>query len=89
MASSGGSEYVIGGEGALVVDRRQGAVGELREGEVELMAGSAWAERVWNGRATVSSSSPACGWTAAVFWGFGVGNWRMSERIETRGFCWC
>ena len=73
-ASSGGSEYGIGGEGAPVVDRRQGAVGELREGEAELMAGVAWAEEAWNGGAMVSSSSPACGWTTAVFWGFGVGN---------------
>ena len=40
MASSGGSEYGIGSEGAPVVDRRQGAVGELCEGEAELMAGS-------------------------------------------------
>ena len=88
MASSGGSEYGIGGEGAPVVDRRQGAVGELREGEAELKAGFAWAEEVWNGGATVSSTSPACGWMAAVFWGVWVGNWRMSERIETRGFCW-
>ena len=61
MASSGGLEYGISGEGASVVDRLQGAVGELREGETELMAGSAWAGEVWNGGATVSSSSPACG----------------------------
>ena len=43
------SAYGIGGEGVLVEDRRRGAVGELRESEVELMAGSAWAEEVWNG----------------------------------------
>ena len=42
----GGSEYGIGGEGAPVVDRRQGAIGELCEDEVELEVGSAWAERV-------------------------------------------
>ena len=62
---------------------------ELRESEAELLAGSAWAEESWRSGATVSSSSPACGQTAAVFWGFGVGNWRMSERIETQGFGWC
>ena len=61
------SAYGIGGEGVLVEDRRRGAVGELCESEVELMAVSAWAEEVWNGGSTVSSSSPAFGWTAAVF----------------------
>ena len=60
MASSGGSEYGIGSEGAPVVDRRQEVVGELRESEAKLLAGSAWAERVWRGGATVSSGSPAC-----------------------------
>ena len=59
--------YKIGVEGVLEEDRRRGAVGELRESEVELMAGSVWAEEVWNGGSTVSSSSPAFGWTAAVF----------------------
>ena len=33
----------------MVEDRRRGEVGELRESEVELMAGSAWAEEVWIG----------------------------------------
>ena len=75
----GGSEYEIGGEGALVVDRRQGAVGELRESEAKLLAGSVWVERVWRGGATVSASSPACVWTAAVFWGVWVGSWRGCE----------
>ena len=75
----GGSGYGIGGEGAPVVDRRQGEVGELRESEAELLTGSAWAERVWNGGATVSSSSPACEWMAAVFWGVWVGSWRGCE----------
>ena len=65
--SSGGSEYGIGGEGAPVVNRRQEAVGELRKSEAKLLAGSAWAEEVGNGGATVSSSSPACGWPAVVF----------------------
>ena len=73
-ASSGGSEYGIGGEGAPVVDRRQEAVSELCESEAKLLAGSAWAEQVWRGGETVSSSSPACGWTAAVFWGVWVGS---------------
>jgi len=62
-----------------VEDRRRGAVGELRESEVELMAGSAWAEEVWNGGSTVSSSSPAFGWPVAAFWGFGAGSWRGKE----------
>ena len=72
----GGLEYDIGGEGAPVVDRRQGAVVELRESEAKLLAGSAWVERVWRGGSTVSSSSPVFGWTAAVFWGVWVGSWR-------------
>ena len=67
------SAYGIGGEGVLVEDRRRGAVGELCESEVELMAGSAWAEEVWNGGLKVSSSSPAFGLTAAVFWRLGRG----------------
>ena len=78
-ASSGGSEYGIGGEGAPVVDRRREAVGELCESEAKLLAGSAWAYWVWRGGATVSSSSPVCGWTAAVFWGVWVGSWRGCE----------
>jgi len=89
MASSGGSEYGIGGEGAPVVDRQQEAVGELRESEAKLLAGSAWAERVWRGGATVSSSSPACGWTAAVFWGVWVGSWRGCEGNALRECSWC
>ena len=50
-----------------------GMARELRESEAELLAWSAWAEEVWRAGATVSSSSPACGRTAAVFWGFGAG----------------
>ena len=76
-------------EGVLVEDRRRGAVGELRESEVELMAGSAWAEEVWNGGSTVSSSSPAFGWTTAMSCGLGAGNWRRSEGNGLRGFSWC
>ena len=37
-----------GGEGAPVGSGRGGEVCELREDEVELMVGSARAERVWN-----------------------------------------
>ena len=84
-ASSGGSEYGIGGEGAPVVDRRQGAVGELRESEAKLLARSVWAVRVWRGGSTVSSSSPACGRTVAVFWGFRAGSWQESERNALLG----
>ena len=64
-------------------------VGELRESEVKLGVGSARAEEVWKGGATVSSSSPVFGWMAAAFWGLGAGNWRKSERISRRGFLWC
>jgi len=85
----GSSAYGIGGEGVLVEDRRRGAVGELCESEVELMAGSAWAEEVWNGGSTMSSSLPAFGWTTAAFWHFGAGNWRGSEGNELWGFSWC
>ena len=45
------SAYGIGGKGVLVEDRRRGAVGELRESEAELLAGSAWAEELWSFRA--------------------------------------
>ena len=88
MRWRGGSEE-LDGEGVLVEDRRRGVVGELRESEAELLAGSAWAEESWRSRATVSSSSPACGWTAVVFWGFGAGSWRESERNALRGVHWC
>ena len=85
----GGSGYGIGGERAPMVDRRQGAVGELRESEAELLTGSAWAERVWRGGSTVSSSSSELGWAAAVFWRFGAGSWRKSERNRMRGCSGC
>ena len=81
IASSDGSEYGIGSEGA--------PVGELCESKAKLLVGSAWAERVWRGGATVSSSSPACGWTVAVFWDLGAGNWRGCEGNGLRGFSWC
>ena len=81
----GGSEYGIGGEGAPVVDRRQEVVGELCESEAKLLAGSAWAEEVWRAGAMVSSSSPACGRTVAVFWGFRAGSWQESERNALLG----
>ena len=48
-------------------------VGELRESDVKLGVGSARAAEVWKGGATVSSSLPAFGWTAAAFWGFAAG----------------
>jgi len=83
------SAYEIGGEGVLVEDRRRGVVVELRESEAELLAGSAWAEESWRSGATVSSSSPACGWTAAVFWGVWVGSWRGCEGNTLRECSWC
>ena len=85
----GSSGYGIGGEGAPVVDRGQGAIGELHESEAKLLAGSAWAEWVWRGGSTVSSSSPACGWTAAVFSGVWVGSWRGCEGNALRECSWC
>ena len=88
-ASSGGSEYGIGDVGAPVIDRRQEAVGELRESEAKLLVGSAWAERVWRGGSTVSSSSPVFGWTAAVFWGVWVGSWRGCEGNALLECSWC
>ena len=81
IASSDGSEYGIGSEGA--------PVGELRESEAKLLAGSAWAERVWRGGSTVSSSSPVFGWTVAVFCGVWVGSWRGCEGNALRGVPWC
>ena len=83
------SAYGIGGEVAPGVEGGRGMARELRESEAELLAGSAWAEEVWRAGATVSSSSPACGRTAAVFWGFGVGMWRTSEGNALRGLSWC
>ena len=55
------------GEGARAVEGGRGVAGELRESDAKLGVGSARAEEVWNGGSTVSSSSPAFGWTAAVF----------------------
>jgi hypothetical protein len=55
--------------------------GELRKSEVELMAGSAQAEKVWKGGASVSSSSPVFGCAAAVFWGFVAGSWRGDGKL--------
>ena len=75
------SAYGIGSEGVLVEDRRRGAVGELCESEVELMAGSAWAEEVWNGGSTMSSSLPAFGWTTAALWGLGRGTGEVVRGI--------
>ena len=66
-----------------------GLVWELRESEVELGMGSAWAERLWRSGATVSSSSPAFGRAVAAFWRFGAGKWRESEVIGMRKFPWC
>ena len=63
--------------------------GELRKSEVELMAGSARAERPGRSGATVSSSSLACGWAVVVFWGFGAGKWRVSEGIRLPGVPRC
>ena len=56
-----------GGEDAPAVEGGRGVAGELRESDAELGVGSARAEEVWNGGSTVSSSSPAFGWTAVVF----------------------
>ena len=67
-----------GGEGASTVEGGRGVAGELYESDAELGVGSARAEEVWNGGSTVSSCSPAFGWTVAVFWGLGAGNWRVS-----------
>ena len=61
------SAYGIGGEVAPGVEGGRGMARELCESEAELLTGSAWAEEVWNGGSMVSSSSPAFGWTAAVF----------------------
>ena len=55
-----------GGEGALAVEGGRRVAGELRESELELGVGSERAERPWRSGATVSSSSPACGWAVAV-----------------------
>ena len=43
------SAYGIGGEVAPGVEGGRGMARELRESEAELLAGSAWAEEVWNG----------------------------------------
>ena len=66
MRRRGGSDE-LDGEGVLVEDRSRGEAGELCESEVELMAGSAQAERPGWSVATVSSSSPVCGWAVVVF----------------------
>ena len=63
--------------------------GELHKSEVELMVGSARAEEVWKGGASVSSSSLAFGRAAAAFWGFGAGSWQGDGETGMRGFSWC
>ena len=68
----GGSAWVVDGEVGPVVGGGKEVARELRESEVESIAGSAWAEEVWNGGSTVSSSSPVFRWTAVVR-GFGGG----------------
>ena len=78
-----------GDEGAPVGSGRGGEVCELREDEAELMVESARAERVWNGGWTVSFELTGVRAAAVVFWGFGAGIWRGSERNRMRGFCWC
>ena len=83
------SAYGIGGEVAPGVEGGRGMARELRESEAELLVGSAWAEEVWRAVATVSSSSPACGRTAAVFWGVWVGNWRGCEGNALPECSWC
>ena len=57
-----------GGEGAPVGSGRGGKVRELREDEVELMVGSVRADRVWNGRSTVSFELAGIRVAVAVFW---------------------
>ena len=83
------SAYGIGGEVAPGVKGGRGMARELRESGAELLAGSAWVEEVWRGGSTVSSSSPACGWTAAVFWGVWVGSWRGCEGNALQECSWC
>ena len=56
-----------GGEGAPVGSGRGGGVCELREDEVVLKMGSAWAERVWNGGSTVSFELTSVRVAVAVF----------------------
>ena len=50
----------------MEIGRRE-VVGKVHEGETELFVVLVGAELLWNGGSTVSSSSPAFGWTAAVF----------------------
>ena len=79
------------GEGAPVGSGRGGEVCELRKDEAELMVGSARAERVWNGRSTVSFELAGVRVVVAVFWGVEAGSWGTSTRIRMRGSsgCWC
>ena len=85
----GRSVWVVDGEVGPVVGGGKEVARELCESEAELLSGSAWAEEVWNGGSTVSSSSPAFGWPVAAFWGFGAGNWRGSAGNGLWGFSWC
>jgi len=65
---------------------RGGEVCELRKDEAELMVGSARAERVWNGRSTVSFELAGVRVVVAVFWGVEAGKRRESGGNRMRTF---
>ena len=77
------------GEGAPVGSGRGGEVCELRKDEAELMVGSTRAERVWNGRSTVSFELAGVRVVVAVFWGVEAGSWGTSARIRMHGSSGC
>ena len=79
------AEALVSG-GAPVVDDQQEVVGKMREGEAELVTGSAWAEGLQRGGSMVSLCSPAFKWTAAVFWGLGTGKQQKNEGNSSLGF---
>jgi hypothetical protein len=65
-------------------------VGELREVTAELLVWSARAEEGCSGGSAAASSSSELRQSAALFWHFGAGSERKSERNRMLGFskCW-
>jgi len=77
--ASGGCWSSGYGGGVAPVEIGRGGVGELRRDTAELLVGSARAERIGKGRATVSLRLAVVRWAVTAFWGFGAESGQMSE----------
>jgi len=92
-ASTASSDWRSSGSGGEVVPvgiGRGGGVGELREVTAELLVWSARAEEGCSGGSAAASSSSELRQSVALFWHFGAGSERKSERNRMLGFskCW-